>query len=64
MKRFDFPRSLATCILIAIVTVVGVAAQRGPQLPPPPQPSHPTGKLIVTGDVAVFIDASNPDTAY
>jgi hypothetical protein len=55
------------------VAAVGVGAQaqapgrgdaargRGPEPPPPPQAGHPSGKLIVTGDVAQFIDPTNPD---
>lgn len=37
------------------------ARGRGPEPPPPPQAGHPSGKLIVTGDVAQFIDPGDPD---
>jgi len=56
------------------VAAIGVGAQaqapgrgddaargRGPEPPPPPQAGHPSGKLIVTGDVAQFIDPSDPN---
>lgn len=39
----------------------GQARGRGPEPPPPPQTGHPSGKLVLTGDVALFIDPSHPD---
>ncbi len=67
---------VAVCAFLAMVAVAvgsaqgqapagdagrGQARGRGPEPPPPPQAGHPSGKLIVTGDVAQFIDPSNPD---
>src|SRR6185436_11381790 len=73
MRTLALLRFVAACLLLATVTTIGVGAQaqapgrgdaargRGPEPPPPPQAGHPSGKLIVTGDVAQFIDATNPD---
>ena len=59
----------AACMFVAIVSIVGAqqappanaARGRGPEPPPPPQNGHGTGKLIVSGDVAQFIDPTSPD---
>ena len=66
------PAFAAVSTFLATVAVVVTAAQqpapagnagrgRGPEPPPPPQAGHPSGKLILTGDVAQFIDPSSPD---
>ena len=52
-------RSLLACVLVAAVTIaVGstVAGQGRGAPPPPPEPQagHPSGKLVIWGDVASF----------
>jgi len=49
------------CALLATTATAGVAVYG--QAPPAPrsQPRHPSGKLIVTGDVALFIKPGDPD---
>src|SRR6266850_2163435 len=49
------------CALLATIATAGVAVYG--QAPPAPrsQPRHPSGKLIVTGDVALFIKPGDPD---
>ena len=32
-----------------------------PPPPPQPQPGHPSGKLVIWGDVAIFINPTDPD---
>jgi hypothetical protein len=38
----------------------GQAAQQ-PAPPPPPQAGHPSGKLVIWGDTAIFINPTDPD---
>src|SRR5712691_381984 len=61
------------CALLAVIAVAGeriygqaagrgaAPRGRGPESPPRSQPRHPSGKLIVTGDVALFIKPGDPD---
>ena len=65
---------LSLCVLIVAITIVAASAQiqtpagdagraqgpgRGPE--PSPQQGHPSGKLVIWGDVAQFINAASPD---
>jgi hypothetical protein len=61
---------LVALTLAVASTLVGGAAQapqpqvqgRGqPQAAPPPQPGHPSGKLVIWGDVALFDRPDAPD---
>jgi len=51
-------------ILLTVPTASGIfAQQRGAQAPPAPQkprPGHPSGKLVLWGDTAVFIGRGQP----
>src|SRR5438132_10760028 len=73
MKTFHAAGFVGMCALLATIVIAGVGAQRdapgrgdaargrGPEAPLPPQPGHPSGKLIVSGDVALFIRPGEPD---
>jgi hypothetical protein len=67
------PHALITCFGFAAVVAAAVAvplAQQGqrqgqraaqPAAPPPPQAGHPSGKLVLWGDLALFTPRENPD---
>ena len=65
MKIFRQSGLVAVCAYLATVAVAvsaqGQARGRGPEPPPPPQAGHPSGKLIISGDVAMFIAPGDPD---
>jgi len=52
-------------ILLTVPTASGIfAQQRGAQAPPAaqkPRPGHPSGKLVLWGDMVVFIGRGQPD---
>ena len=60
---------LASLGIVAVVTVVTLAGQgqapaQGsgqPAAPPPPQAGHPSGKLLIWGDLALFTPPTAPD---
>jgi len=58
--------ALAITGSIAMLTAQGraPAGERGrgePDAPPAAQPGHPSGKLVIWGDLAIFIMPGNPD---
>ena len=61
----------ASIVIVSVVAISAFAGQaqpaagaqgRGqPAAPPPPQAGHPSGKLVLWGDVALFINPADPD---
>src|ERR1700720_328634 len=62
-------RTLAAsaCLVLLIGATTAVLSGRGqargqaPAQPPPPQTGHPSGKLVIWGDVALFDRPDAPD---
>jgi hypothetical protein len=74
MKNSNKAGFFAVCAFLAMVAVVAVGAQgqapagdagrgrgRGPEPPAPPQAGHPSGKLVLGGDLSLFITPASPD---
>src|SRR5262245_63211593 len=72
MKTFTTAAFSAGLILLSIFSFSSLAGQahapagaqgRGQQAAPPPaaQAGHPSGKLVIWGDTAIFINPTDPD---
>jgi hypothetical protein len=66
--RLAFAACLAALTFVTAATLTGQTqapaqpAGRGqPAAPPPPQAGHPSGKLVIWGDVALFSRPDDPD---
>jgi hypothetical protein len=65
--------TISTCLTVVAATVLFVAHGRAqapapqtqgrgqPDAPPPAQPGHPSGKLVIWGDLALFTPPTAPD---
>ena len=51
----------AGIIALSIVCFSGYPQAQAPAPPPPPQAGHPSGKLVIWGDTAIFINPTDPN---
>jgi hypothetical protein len=69
MRYLLFSLLAVTLVAASVLAQVPPAAQggapagggRGAPAPPAPQPGHPSGKLVIWGDTAVFDGRQNPE---
>ena len=51
----------AGLIALSIIGFSGYLEAQAPAPPPPPQTGHPSGKLVIWGDTAIFINPTDPN---
>ena len=62
MKTLSTAAFSAVLVALSITLFSGyIQAQAPPAPPPPPQAGHPSGKLVIWGDTAIFINPTDPN---
>ena len=61
MKMLSTAAFSAGIIALSIVCFSGYPQAQAPAAPPPPQTGHGSGKLVIWGDTAIFINPTDPN---
>src|SRR6187431_1473982 len=61
MKSFLTAAFSAGLIALSVISFSGYLEAQAPAPPPPPQAGHPSGKLVIWGDTAIFINPTDPN---
>ena len=61
LRTLAVSASLVALTAAMTPVIMGAAQAQAPAAPPPAQAGHPSGKLVIWGDVALFTPPDNPD---